>query len=278
MGGRGAYYGRSFYVTPSGHAKTSVKKRDNKATQSAEQAKTEAIQTLKSKLGPAIKEFPFYWYRQGTDGKEFDLKDVQYVLPTKAKEAESEEESIKAVGGLDRTNGSCASAAMAYIMRRAGYDVTDFRGGQSMEVFSQKATGLAIANLDGVEGYMEKSKSSFTATHRLLKHVEPGKQYLLRTGKHAAIVKRVDDRYMFLELQDKPERNGWKEMGGAEHAIDVNFALNYRFGATKTRRSEIPSTLVNVDSLIKSKQFQQLAGFFNTHGLKQKKGAGGHVK
>lgn len=265
MGGRGSYY------------QTKIKQLVAKAAE----VKAETIATFKSKLEPAIKEFPFYWYSQGASGEEFDLKDVRYVLPTKNKKSESEEESIKAVGGLDRTGGSCASAAMAYIMRRAGYDVTDFRGGQSREVFSQKATGVAIANLDGVESYMEKSKSYQAAAHKLLKKVEPGKQYLLRTGGHAAIIKRVDDQYMYLELQDKPEKNGWKKMGGTKYASDVDWTLNYRFGATRTRRRrEIPSTLVSVDSLIKSKQFQQLAGFFNTNalGLKQLKGAGGHVK
>lgn len=84
MGGRGSYY------------QTKTKQLAAKAAE----VKAETIATFKSKLEPAIKEFPFYWYSQGASGEEFDLKDVRYVLPTKNKKANRRKNQSKRSAAL----------------------------------------------------------------------------------------------------------------------------------------------------------------------------------
>ena len=44
---------------------------------------------------------------------------------------------IEKLGGGDKTNGSCASVAFAYVGNKNGLDVTDFRGGGSQMIFSR---------------------------------------------------------------------------------------------------------------------------------------------
>lgn len=273
MGGRGAYYGRSFYVMPSGH----TKKEKPKATISAEEVKQEFQGYVKSGLDAykkAADEAGFYVTGNEND-KKYSLSDVDFNYPQKLKKQESEAESIKAIAGPDLTDGSCASAALSFIMRRAGYDVTDFRGGQSRDVFSRGEVMLGITGMGDTKRVFKGNR--FAATHQLLKEMEPNKRYLLTTGRHAAIIKKENDYYYFLELQDTEGHNGWKPLGGTKRASDVDLQLGIRFAAKKSRYPGF-STLTSIESLTKNENLTHLASFFNTKGMKQMKGVGGHAK
>lgn len=273
MGGRGAYYGRSFYVTPSGH----IKKEKQKATLSAGEAKEEFKSIIKngvSNYRKAAFEAGFI-YNGNENDKRHSIEGVDFNFPEKMKKQESEEDSVKAIAGPDLTQGSCASAALSFIMRRGGYDVTDFRGGQSRNVFSNGSVLAGITKLGDTKQIFKGNQ--YAAAHQLLKQMEPSKQYLLVAGSHAAIVKKEKDYYYYLELQDRYGKNGWKPLGGSKRASDVDIVLYSRFGAKKSKYPRY-STLTSVDSLMKSDKFQHLTSFLNTKGMKQYKGDGGHVK
>lgn len=187
----------------------------------------------------------------------------------------TEEEIIEKVGGLDQTGGSCASLAYCYAGNKAGYDVLDFRGGDSWKVFSDGRTASIILDIPGVKGWSEKDISDLKAANRLLQKMDPDKEYILFTGKHAAIVRKEDTGYQYLELQNESKNNGFKPLN--------DMKLRKRFKAQKSHtvfglKFEASSELIDVDSLGKSEEFKKLLGFINTDEANQLKGVGGSVK
>lgn len=74
--------------------------------------------------------------------------DIEYNPVKKSKIKRTEEEIIQRVSGGDETNGSCSSVAFAYIGNRAGYDVLDYRGGESERFFCKRYNIKDIANLN----------------------------------------------------------------------------------------------------------------------------------
>lgn len=74
--------------------------------------------------------------------------DIEYNPVKKSKIKRTEEEIIQRVSGGDETNGSCSSVALAYIGNRAGYDVLDYRGGESERFFCKRYNIKDIANLN----------------------------------------------------------------------------------------------------------------------------------
>ena len=142
--------------------------------------------------------------------------------------ATTEELIIDAVAGGDKTGGSCASAALAYVGRKNGYDVLDFRGGQSREWFGGKGNKVALFKAIKANVITEDSaKTSLTNAKNILKKLEVGKQYYFSGGRHAAIIRKVNNidaatgevldgyKYQYLELQS-PTNNGWKDFLTAE--------------------------------------------------------------
>lgn len=109
------------------------------------------------------------------------------------------------------TTGSCASVALAYIGNKCGYDVGDFRGGESMKFFSRSRNLQEITM--SVGGVLDSDVNDFKAAARLLRTIEADKEYYFFCGKHAAMVKKNNnDEYMYLELQSAVS-NGWKAEG-----------------------------------------------------------------
>lgn len=186
----------------------------------------------------------------------------------------SENEIIAKVGGPDQTKGSCVSVALAYIANKQGLDVTDFRGGKSRELFSR--TTEALTGLDGIKGKNETVTREVAGAVKVLKTIEKGKEYFLAVGRHAAVVKRNDSGFEYLELQASSERNGWHPL--------TNDSLSKRFGAAKSQRSiygiKLTSivTIIEADSFKNSDEFRELASYINTSEDKQKKGRGGYAK
>ena len=192
----------------------------------------------------------------------------------KSRKKLTEEQIIEAVGGGDRTRGSCSSAAFAYIGNKAGYTVLDFRGGESCDFFSRDSRIKMIGNLPGVQTHVVKNTNDFTAVRELLKNVESGNEYYLAAGRHAAIIRKNEGRFEYLELQSRME-NGFKSFN--------NIVLKERFKAQKShsvggKKFDANSYLIDVNSLKDNPEFHKILSFINTADSKQMKGAEGHEK
>lgn len=185
------------------------------------------------------------------------------------------EEIIARVGGGDLTDGSCMSLAYAYAANKAGYDVLDFRGGESGRFFASAGTTLRLIKQGHTRGWVVEEYNGLKSATNVLKNMQPDKEYILGAGKHAAVVRLNDDgKPEYLELQSEVN-NGW-------HRLTTS-ALTTRFGVKKSStsygiRCKNPADLVDIDELVKAEQFKELLPFINTHVEHQTKGAGGHEK
>lgn len=190
------------------------------------------------------------------------------------------DEIIERLAGGDMTQGSCSSLAFAYIGNKNGLDVLDFRDGGSRRVFSMNKNIMKMLELPGVEGSITKVKKEVQGTIDVLKNIELNKEYYLATGKHAAIVRKLDTGYQYLELQSKYQ-NGWMPF---ERYGSMATTLNKRFGCRKTVDKsfgyvwERTVILMDVDSFKDNEEFEQLLGYINTAVDKQRKGALGDVR
>lgn len=190
------------------------------------------------------------------------------------------DEIIERLAGGDMTQGSCSSLAFAYIGNKNGLDVLDFRDGGSRRVFSMNKNIMKMLELPGVEGSITKVKKEIQGTIDVLKNLELNKEYYLATGKHAAIVRKLDTGYQYLELQSKYQ-NGWMPF---ERYGSMATTLNKRFGCRKTVDKsfgyvwERTVILMDVDSFKDNEEFEQLLGYINTAVDKQRKGALGDVR
>lgn len=190
------------------------------------------------------------------------------------------DEIIERLAGGDMTQGSCSSLAFAYIGNKNGLDVLDFRDGGSRRVFSMNKNIMKMLELPGVEGSITKVKKEVQGTIDVLKNLELNKEYYLATGKHAAIVRKLDTGYQYLELQSKYQ-NGWIPF---ERYGSMATTLNKRFGCRKTVDKSFGNVwertviLMDVDSFKDNEEFEQLLGYINTAVDKQRKGALGDVR
>lgn len=184
----------------------------------------------------------------------------------------NEDEIISKVGGGDRTEGSCASAALAYAGNKAGYDVRDFRGGASRMMFASAYNLNRIAEMSGVDGTVIRDTTTERKDGwRLLNGIEEGKEYLFGIGKHMAVVKKDEEYgFLYLELQTTGS-NGW-------HVLN-DYALTHRFACPqrKTRYAN-DIELFDVEKIGQNADFQELLGYLNTEESKQNKGLGGNAK
>ena len=178
-------------------------------------------------------------------------------------------EIIASIGGADQTSGSCASVALAYAGNKAGYNVHDYRGGQSCSFFSTKTNTLQLCNLPEVGGKVIVSAQEIKTANQLLATMEEGKEYWLGIGRHASIVRVESGAYQYLELQSSSS-NGWKELN--------DYVLRYRFGCVKKRSFAMPARLMNVEKLGKSDDFLETLKYINTNVADQMKGVGGGIK
>ena len=181
---------------------------------------------------------------------------------------------IKKISGPDLTEGSCASLALAYAANKIGLDVTDYRDGISRKLFSKYSTLNKIAHLPGVNTIQEKGDryemTYFQAFKSCWEKTIPGKEYILVTGRHAAVIKEEKEIRYYLELQSSTF-NDWTEFKGAK-------TLENRFGC---KRSDyfVDCTLIEIESLKNCKiDFKEIMGYINTREYEQIKGEGGHEK
>ena len=187
----------------------------------------------------------------------------------------TEQQIITKLCGGDMTEGSCASLSFAYAANKGGVDVVDFRGGESQKFFSQNINLKEIGKLNGVISETTKNTNDFKAINSLLKNTEYNKEYILLTGKHAAVIRRVEGKgFEYLEMQ-KSEGNGFEKL-----TTDV---LKKRFGCKKSHsiygtKLEASTSLIDRESLSNSNEFKELMKYINTPVNAQKKGASGFAK
>lgn len=197
-----------------------------------------------------------------------DKKKVEYRALQKIGNGRSSEEIVFRLGGGDKTKGSCSSLAFAYAGNKAGFDVLDFRDGDSRAFFSNNNSIMTVAALPGVDSKVVYGRDDVACADQLLSEMKSGKEYYLATGQHASIVRLNNGHYEYLELQSAND-NGW-------HLLHDGRLFD-RFGCD-INKVEYPNFLIDVDSLVNSKEFLDLLGYINTAEDKQKKGESGHVR
>lgn len=196
--------------------------------------------------------------------------------PVKMQKAElAEDEIITALAGGDKTMGSCASLGLAYIGQKQGWDVLDFRDGESRWFFSSARNLRVLSEADGIKTFRADGASSMTVGNRLLKMCENGKEYYLSVGRHAAIVRKTNEGVLqYLELQSSI-KSGWTNFNG-----NPRYTLKTRFGCTQTSGpAAYYDFMIDIaDSNFNTDDFKSLMGYINTAADKQRKGSSGTIK
>ena len=93
-------------------------------------------------------------------------------------------EIIAKIAGEDETKGSCSSLVLAYIGNKCGFDVRDFRGGNSQYEFSRMHNIKNIADLDGVSSKKIKLINETGEAAQYLKQLELDNEFFIATGSH----------------------------------------------------------------------------------------------
>ena len=190
----------------------------------------------------------------------------------------SDDEIISALAGGDQTRGSCASVALAYVGQKQGWDVLDFRDGESRYFFSKSRNLLELSKADGISALHYGDvvgKTSCTLANNFLKKCEIGKEYYLGVGRHAAIVRKNESGVLqYLELQSAVN-SGWMNFNK-----NPKYTLNNRFGCFSTSgHGEYLDFMINItDSNFGTDDFKSLLGYLNTVENEQRKGRYGTIK
>ena len=202
--------------------------------------------------------------------------DVEYNPVINHASKLTESEIISALAGGDMTKGSCASVGLAYIGQKQGWNVLDFRDGESRSRFASSYFLHTMSQMNGMKALRAQGASSMTVGNRLLKMVEPGKEYYLAVGRHAAIVRKNDAGVLqYLELQSK-NRSGWTDFDG-----NPRYTLKTRFGCTQTSGNAADYDFmldITESDFTSSDDFRSLLGFLNTEENAQRKGIHGTIK
>lgn len=176
----------------------------------------------------------------------------------------SMDDIISRIGGGDRTRGSCASLGLAYAANRGGYDVLDFRDGESRAYF---ASHPHLSSFIGKMGGITNKGRGKMSGIELMRTTEIGKEYYLAIACHAAIVRQVSKgKYEYLELQSATS-NGWKPLNAK--------VFGWRFRANGR---EWHYEMIEISKLYNDPSFIKLMGYINTAEDKQVKGKYGTIK
>lgn len=187
----------------------------------------------------------------------------------------SESEIIKALAGGDKTSGSCASVGLAYIGQKQGWNILDFRDGESRNFFSKSVNLRELSLVDGIKVLRASGASSMTVGNRLLKQCEEGKEYYLCVGRHASVIrKNTDGVLQYLELQSAT-KSGWNDFNG-----NPRYTLKTRFGCSQTSSpSAYYDFMIDLnESNFDTDEFKSLLGYINTAENEQRKGTNGTIK
>lgn len=209
-----------------------------------------------------------------------DKLGIEYRPLEKVKDERSEDEIIDTLSGGDMTQGSCSSLAFAYIGNKCGYNVLDFRDGDSRNFFKSVKNIKKIASLDGVDAQIienHRKSSLLDDAKEILTFVEEGKEYYFAAGQHASIIRKVDGQYQYLELQSEYD-SGWKTLDESTlrgRFLCSNYEPQQFIGSPLSVASTV---LIDTESLAQSQEFISMLGYINTDADKQRKGAAGGVR
>lgn len=199
-----------------------------------------------------------------------DGSNVDYVPIEEYHGNRTQEDIIQRLSGGDQTEGSCSSLAFAYAGNKGGYNVLDFRDGESRAFFSQRSSIDKVASLPGVQSTIYSGKDDMVTANQLLDLMVEGKEYYLATGQHASIVRRTNSGLEYLELQHPSTGNGWHNLN--------NDILMTRFGCRSNHLMTYTSYLIDVDTLVYNREFLDVLGYINTASHAQRKGGSGNVR
>ncbi len=185
--------------------------------------------------------------------KKLELKGVEKVSFLAYVKQPTETEIIERIAGTDR-DGNCATLAHTYIANKAGFNITDFRGGTSREVFSDRDNMASLSAIKGVKSRQYRTNNPLEAYRELIKEIKPGKEYELTVGGHTSIVRFNKGELEYLELQSY-EHRGWEKL--TEESAKRRFAL-------RIVDSIENNIIIEIDGLIKSREFIQLMYYINT--------------
>lgn len=184
---------------------------------------------------------------------------------TKVGKNASQQKIISKIGGGDSL-GSCSSLAFAYIGQKCGYNVIDFRGGESTIFFGQQFNIEHICKAIG--GIVERNTNDFVAAKKLLSKVQRGKQYFFQCSTHAAIVRRTSKgRLQYLNLQNPDvKKNAFHDLTPKE-LVDRFFCKSRHIYNGET--VDVSNCLMDIDLFKKNNDFRELLGYINTEKSKQ---------
>lgn len=199
--------------------------------------------------------------------KDLKAKAVAYNKVSRRTSSITEKDMIARLGGGDLTSGSCSSLAFAYAGNKNGWEVLDFRGGDSLDFFATRSNIEKIA--EAVKGTIVEEYNDFEAAKQLISKLVDDKLYYFVCGSHAAIIRKTATGLEYLELQSATN-NGFHPLTTAK--------LIYRFGAESSRSYKTTSILIETTKLKRAGNFQELLGYINTDVVNQMKGKGGTTK
>lgn len=232
--------------------------------------------TLLKKDEDLFKEQSGYFHAKLVDKAE--SRGIEYSIPTKLETPNNTDTIVERVGGGDMTTGSCASLGFCYVGQAEGFDVLDFRGGQSQDLFSRVCDNVlrGISQETGKPLLTESTNTGTGGSVKLIKQTVPGHEYYFSCGKHVAIVRSDENgRLEYLELQSRYQ-NGWKLLGYKDDRRSMDYTFSNRFGCG--RNVSGAAYMMDVEDMRGSKILHRTLGYINTNEGAQKKGATGHEK
>lgn len=198
--------------------------------------------------------------------------DITYKEVEKHDKQPTEKAIIERLGGGDKTTGSCASVALAYAGNKAGLDVLDFRGGDSMKFFSSDANLVKIIEAcNGVVRfpYNETLTANEIGTELINKTIA-GHEYYFGCAMHVSIIRKTTSgKLEYLELQSRIS-NGWKSI--------TSDTLAKRFGSKKINSQRLSCFIIDIKDMTNNPAFKKMLGYISTDEKRQKKGKDGNVK
>ena len=132
---------------------------------------------------------------------------------------------------------------------------------------------MQLSQIDGIRTINADGKTAITVGNRLLKECEVGKEYYLCCGRHASIVRKLENsKLQYLELQSA-KSSGWTDFDG-----NPRYTLVSRFGCN-SRLPSVCDFMIDIsDSNFDTDDFKSLLGYINTAESEQKKGQYGTIK
>lgn len=203
---------------------------------------------------------------------------VEYDIPTKLETPHTTQEIVDRVGGGDMTQGSCASLGFCYVGQSEGYDVIDFRDGESRKLFARYCDEVlkGISQETGKPLLTEATSTGTGGSVKLIKQTVPGHEYYFSCGRHVAIVRSDENgRLEYMELQSRFQ-NGWKLLGYKDDRRSMDYTFSNRFGCGRSVSGT--AYMMDIEDMKGSKILHRTLGYINTAEDKQKKGATGHER